>query len=146
MQEADWDPEKIYSQDPPTCLHYLIEWKVTRNGRALSRGTEPDVVLAPSSYWQRHLKAQVEDLVNQKAAESGAIRLNDTNIVVSVTQRSQRDLAKHFPKTDGDTARGLGLILPEGQKTPSKSVIQLCYCTQCIAFTFHNTSARKLRI
>ena len=104
MQEADWDPEKTNNQDPPTCLHYSIEWKVTRNGRAFSRGTEPDIVLAPSCYWQQHLKAQVEDRVNQKAAESGAMRLNDTNIVVSVTERPQRDLAKHFPKTEIDWA------------------------------------------
>jgi hypothetical protein len=63
IQEADWDLEKTYSQDPSTYLHYSIEWRVTQNGRAFLRGTEPDVVLAPSCYWQRHLKAQVEDLV-----------------------------------------------------------------------------------
>jgi hypothetical protein len=63
IQEADWDPEKTYSQDPPTHLHYSIEWRVTQNGRAFLRGTEPDVVLAPSCYWQRYLKAQAEDLV-----------------------------------------------------------------------------------
>jgi hypothetical protein len=56
-------------------------------------------VLAPSRYWQRHLNAQVEDLVNQKSVKSGAMRLNDNNIVVSLTERSQRDLAKRFPKT-----------------------------------------------
>ena len=46
-------------QDPPTYLHYSIGWKVTLKGRALTRDTEPDVVLAPSCYWQRRLKAQV---------------------------------------------------------------------------------------
>ena len=52
VQEAEWDPDQTYDSKPLSCLRYSIEWKVTLNGKAISKDIEPDVVLAPSYYWQ----------------------------------------------------------------------------------------------
>lgn len=88
MQEADWDPKKQYKQDPPTCLNCTIDWKVMLKRRALLSNTESNVVVAPGCYWRRYLKARVEDLVNQKSVETGALRLGDIKVVISVTEWS----------------------------------------------------------
>jgi hypothetical protein len=63
MQEAEWDPDQIYDEDPPCHLHYSIEWKVTLKGKAVSKDTEPDVVLAPGRYWQLILQDRLEELL-----------------------------------------------------------------------------------
>jgi len=34
-QFLDWDSERIYDEDPPSHIHYSIEWKVTVNNRAI---------------------------------------------------------------------------------------------------------------
>ena len=34
-QFADWDSERTYDEDPPSYIHYSIEWKVTVNDRAI---------------------------------------------------------------------------------------------------------------
>ncbi|OJD24353.1 hypothetical protein ACJ73_04288 [Blastomyces percursus] len=44
---TDWDPRRVYDEQPPTCIHYRIDWRVTLNNRAIVRITEPDVVTAP---------------------------------------------------------------------------------------------------
>ncbi|KAK5309506.1 hypothetical protein LTR93_012213 [Exophiala xenobiotica] len=105
MEEVDWNPEKTYNDIPPTCLHYSIEWKVTMKGsRSVLRDTEPDVVLAPGRYWQRYLRERVEDLVRQKSADGRVVRPDDSTVVVSVTERSQRDLTKRYPGSEIDWA------------------------------------------
>jgi hypothetical protein len=60
LQLADWDQERTYDEDPPSCLHYSIEWKVTLNGKMISNDTERDLVLASASYWQLFLQPKLE--------------------------------------------------------------------------------------
>jgi hypothetical protein len=52
-QFADWDSERTYDEDPPSYIHYSIEWKVMVNNRAIMpKDTEQDIVLAPADYWE----------------------------------------------------------------------------------------------
>ena len=67
-----------------------------------SKDTEQDVVLAPSAYWGLFLQPKLEKLLCKKLAKNRPIKSEDTNVVVSVTERSQRDLMKRFDDTDID--------------------------------------------
>lgn len=104
LQEAEWDPDLAYDSDFPNCLRYSLEWKVTLNGKAISKDTEPEVLLAPGCYWRLVLQAQLEELLQNKFQGNRGVRADDTTVVVSVTERSQRDLTKRFNQTKVDWA------------------------------------------
>jgi hypothetical protein len=96
LQHEEWDKDKVYDEDPPTCLHYSIEWRVVVNKKVISKDTEPDVVLNPAAHWQNSLKFRVERLLCQKLGENHSAEIEDINVVMSVTARSERDLTKRF--------------------------------------------------
>jgi hypothetical protein len=98
----EWNENETYDEEPPTCLHYSIEWKVTLNNKLLSKDTEPDLVLAPRFYWSLFLRNKLEKLLQKKLPPSKRVACEDTNVVVSVTERSQRDLTKRFDEMDVD--------------------------------------------
>lgn len=101
-QLTDWDKEKVYDEDPPRFIHYSIVWKVKVNNREVSKDTEQDVVLAPASYWRLLLQPKLTKLLDRKLAKNRPVKSEDTNIVISVTERSQRDLIKRFDDTNVD--------------------------------------------
>ncbi len=92
LQEGEWSPDQTYGSNFPDCLRYSIEWKVTLNGKAISKDIEPEVLLAPGYYWLLDLQAQLEELLQKKFTRSRRVRSKDTTVVVSTTERSQRDL------------------------------------------------------
>ena len=67
---------------------------MTLNGKAISKDTEPEVFLSPRCYWRLVLQARLEELLQDKFPGNRSVRSDDTTAVVSVTERSQRDLTK----------------------------------------------------
>ncbi|EGD96536.1 hypothetical protein TESG_03976, partial [Trichophyton tonsurans CBS 112818] len=99
---ANWNKEEAYDEQPPTYIHYLIDWKVTLNNRTISRVTEPNLVVTPSAYWQNVLEEKVKKVKCRKVFQNRRARLDGISIVTSVVNdRSQQDLHQQF-ETDID--------------------------------------------
>jgi hypothetical protein len=102
LQLDDWDQEKDYSVDPPECIRYTIIWKVKLNNRMIAKDTEQDIVLAPAPYWATFLQPKLDALLNKKMTNRKRIRPDDSNVVVSVNERSERDLIRRFDEVQVD--------------------------------------------
>ncbi|GAB1319495.1 hypothetical protein MFIFM68171_09705 [Madurella fahalii] len=105
LQLADWNPNLPYDESPPTCIHYSIEWKMLlKKGRLskLTNDTEQNLVLAPGAFWDQALKPKLQQLLAKKTPRNKCYEPDETNVVVSVTDRSQRDLTKRFDELDID--------------------------------------------
>ena len=70
------------------------------NNKKISNDTEQDLVLAPTAYWHEILKPKLDRLLRRKMAQNRSIRCDDTIVVASVNDRSQRDLTKRFDDID----------------------------------------------
>ncbi|KAJ5678756.1 hypothetical protein N7462_007000 [Penicillium macrosclerotiorum] len=68
-------------------VHYQIEWGVKLNSRVVAKNTEQDLALLPSFYWER-IKDTAGNILRRKIAYNRRVRLDDTNLVVSVNERS----------------------------------------------------------
>ncbi|KAK0738227.1 hypothetical protein B0T18DRAFT_441031 [Schizothecium vesticola] len=105
LQRADWNPNLPYNESPPTCIHYSIEWKLLlKKGRLskLTNDTEQNLVLAPGAFWDQTLEPKLQQLLAKKTPRNKCYEPDETNVVVSVTDRSQRDLTKRFDELDID--------------------------------------------
>ncbi|KAJ5365325.1 hypothetical protein N7517_008211 [Penicillium concentricum] len=102
LELSEWYEGMSSNELPANCIQYTIEWKVTVNKKVLSRDTEEDVALTPSAYWPTTLKGKLEKLLDGKTPGKGRVKSDDTSIVVSVNNRSQRDLTKRFDHLDID--------------------------------------------
>jgi hypothetical protein len=99
LQYGDWVEGKAYDEDPPTCIHYWIEWKVTLNTRTVIKDTEQNLVLAPGFYWRLFLQPKLREKLCHKFPHRKII-LDDTSIVMSVPWLDKVD--RQFSKSDID--------------------------------------------
>lgn len=100
VQLPDWHEDLAYDEHPPTCIHYSIEWKLTINNRMAAKDTEQDLVLVPHAFWNTFLQPRLEKLLDKKLPPNKLYKAKETNVVVSVTDRSERDLVKQFDELD----------------------------------------------
>lgn len=80
---------------PRNYVHYVIAWRLALNNRVLATDTEQDLARPPNFYWQQIMET-AESVLCRKIARNRRVRLDDTTIIVSINDRSQRDLTKRF--------------------------------------------------
>lgn len=71
------------------------------NNRVVAKDTEQDLALPPSTHWEQ-LREKADGVSRRKIARNRRVRLVDTNLVVSVNDRSECDLTKHLEGSDID--------------------------------------------
>ena len=100
-EAEDRGGRRANDKQAPICIRYFIEWKVTLNNRVVKKDTEQDLVLKPSSYWGQ-IKENAENTIRRKNKRNQRVRSDDTEVTVSVNDRSQDDLTKTFDNTNVD--------------------------------------------
>lgn len=88
-----------WDEQSPDCIHYQIEWRVKLNNRVVVKDTKKDLTQPPRSYWEQ-IKGDACSILRRKTARGRRVRLDDTDMVLSVN--SQRDIDKHFEGTNVD--------------------------------------------
>lgn len=91
---ANWNPNRL-QYDKQRYIHYELEWKLTVNNRQVAKQTEQDLVLAPGDFWNATLMSKLDELV-RKTQVNKPCAADATTIVMSVTERSERNVTKRF--------------------------------------------------
>lgn len=84
------DPWLTPASLPPTPSNRMV------NNKVVSMDTEQDVVLVSVLYWHMVLCPKLEKLLRKKLVQNRQVRCEDTNVIVSVSARTERDLVKRF--------------------------------------------------
>ncbi len=74
-------------------MHYVMEWKLILNKRVVAKQTEDDLVLAPNDFWNEKLSSKIAEIAQSTGKP---YKVEATTIVVSVNDRSERDITKRF--------------------------------------------------
>ena len=88
-------------------IHYDFRWKISQreNIRAkhVCSDTDPDLVLAPSDFWNVNFPARLESLLKDDNTFPGdSYTYEETIIEISIEQRRQRSLTKRYKKLEID--------------------------------------------
>ncbi|PNP58766.1 hypothetical protein FNYG_15028 [Fusarium nygamai] len=78
LQLSEWDETLAYDEQPPTCVHYLIEWKLKLN--------------TPGAYWTEYLWSKLDKLAKKKLPSNRTFHVDDTDIAVCVNDKGEADL------------------------------------------------------
>ena len=76
---------------PPNLIHYRIEWKLMINKTVVSKNTEEDIVLEPTSHGPHILLPYLEELLKRKVPSPRSATAEDTGVRVKVAERSEDD-------------------------------------------------------
>jgi hypothetical protein len=102
VQMRDWDCNATYDEMPPTCIHYRIEWKLMINKTVVSKHTEEDIVLEPTSYGPHILLPCLEEVLKRKVPSPRSATAEDTDVTVKVAERSEDDFVTQYAGTNID--------------------------------------------
>ncbi|KAK1613489.1 hypothetical protein BDP81DRAFT_388078 [Colletotrichum phormii] len=104
MSRLSEPPDPEYNDPQPAHVPYSVEWKLTANNRMVTKDSEQTIVVPPDVFWKTRLRAKLRALLDRKLPSTKTFEAVDTDVVVSVTDRSQRDLVKRFDELDVDWA------------------------------------------
>lgn len=68
----------------------------------IAKDTEQDVALALGPYWSMFLQPKLDALLSKKINNGKRIKPDDSNVLVSVNERSERDLIRRFDEVQVD--------------------------------------------
>ncbi|KAH7109908.1 hypothetical protein B0J13DRAFT_415000, partial [Dactylonectria estremocensis] len=68
--------------------------------KKFANDTEQNLTLAPGAFWDETLKSKLEELLKKKTPRTKSYESEETTIIVSVTDRTERDLSKRFDEQD----------------------------------------------
>ena len=99
----------------------------------VTKDTEQDLVLGPSQYWSLCLRPKLEEVLSKKLPPNRRVEVVDTNVVVSVKERSERDLTKRFDEVESSVPPNNGVelavqVLPHSQREYRRHSSQLAAC------------------
>jgi hypothetical protein len=100
-----------------------VEWKATvsmpskKNKRTLATDTEREIILELVAYWRHFLYPKLKKLLKKKYTMGSQPRLEDVSVVVSVNDRSERDLRKHFDGSKVDWGKLEEQLLKWGEQS-----------------------------
>ena len=120
--------ESAWDEQSTDRIHYQIEWRVKLNNRVVVKDTKQDLTQPPRSYWDQ-IKEDASNILRRKTACGRRVRLDDTDMVLSVN--SQRDIDKHFEGTSVDWTvvekqlLAWGPSIPSWQEDPASDIDQL---------------------
>ncbi|TIC89601.1 hypothetical protein CH35J_012538 [Colletotrichum higginsianum] len=95
-------PDEEHNDPQPTHVSYSVEWKLTANNRMITKDSEQNILVPPDVLWRTRLRAKLKDVLDRKLPSTKTFEAVDTDVVVSVTDRSHRDLVKRFDELDVD--------------------------------------------
>ncbi|KXH45933.1 hypothetical protein CSAL01_09161 [Colletotrichum salicis] len=102
MSRLSEPPDAEYNDPQPAHVPYSVEWKLTANNRMVTKDSEQTIVVPPDVFWKTRLRAKLKGVLDRKLPSTKTFEAVDTDVVVSVTDRSQRDLVKRFDELDID--------------------------------------------
>lgn len=116
LRWKEWDGGRTYSELPASSIRYTVEWKIVEwkittgersesNKKIMAWNTEQNVVLSPTTFCDHILLTKLKNEL-KKIPPNRQFNTEDTNLVVSVNDRSGRDLVKQF---DGTKIEWMGI-------------------------------------
>lgn len=107
LRLSGWESNKQYDKNNPEYIHYDFRWKVSQRenirARHVCSDIDPDLVLAPSDFWNVNFQARLEALLKDGDKFPGdTYTCEETTIDISVERSRQRGLKKRFKDLDVD--------------------------------------------